>query len=229
MASSHQYTTLISSLPHPGVLFGATQTPLSRLKLDERLNMLEEDHLRLLRRVERSLLWSHQPIGRRDDEIIDNARRLLAEVDNPLLRELVEYRLEMRTAVAALRRRQRGEDAPDPRTPWGFGRWVDHIRRHWSEPAFRLQGVFPWLPRAHQLMQEGDTLALERLLLDVAWQHLGRASAGHHFDFEAVVIYLLRWSIIQRWVHYDAEIAARRFASLVDEGLGEYAELFAED
>jgi len=229
MAGSHQYATLISSLPHPGPLFGATQTPLSRLRLDERLSMLEEYHLRLLRRVEQSVLWSHQPIGRSDAEIIHHARRLLEDVDNPLLRELVQHRLEVRTVVAALRRRQRGEETPDKSVLWGFGRWVDHIRRHWTEPAFRLHGVYPWLPRAQQLLHEGDAVALERLLLEVAWRHLARVGANHFFDFEAVVIYLLRWSIIQRWVHYDAEIAARRFESLVDEGLGEYAELFPED
>lgn len=229
MPSRDQYTTLISSLPPMERLFGATQAPLSQLRLGERLNMLEEHHRALLTRVEQTLFWSHHPINRNDAEIIAEGQRLLADLDNSLLRELVQYRLEVRTAVAALRRRQRGEEAPTSEEPWGFGRWLDHIRRHWQDPTFRLQGVFPWLTRAQQLLAQEDSVGLERLLLGTAWDHLGRAAEGHYFDFEAVVIYVLRWSIISRWVHYEAELAAQRFERLVDEGLGEYAELFPED
>lgn len=229
MPHQDQYLTLMASLPAIGPLFGSTQTPLSRIKLDQRLTLLDEPDRQVLSRVEQSVFWSYQPLGRSDAHIIQSTRQWLEELHNPLLHELVCFRLEMRTAIAALRRRHRGEEAPPVDQRWGFGRWLNTIRQHWHEPAFRLEGVFPWLAHAEQLLHEGDALALERLLLSSVWQHLDRASHGHYFDFEAVVIYVLRWSIIQRWIHYDSQIAARRFQSLVEAGLGEYATLFPED
>ena len=56
--------------------------------------------------------------------------------------ELRRNPLELRTLVAALRWRQRGESAPRDRA-WCFGRWVGQVIRHWGEPAFGLERAFP--------------------------------------------------------------------------------------
>ena len=149
-----RYGTLISSLPYPGELFKAKQTPLSRLNLDARLrSMLNEEDAALLCDIEDLVHWINQPIERTDAAFVKRARHLIPRIDNELIRELVEYRLELRTAMAALRRRKRGESAPRPGEPWGYGRWLSHIQRYWSEPAFRLEGVFPWLAEANRLLK----------------------------------------------------------------------------
>jgi hypothetical protein len=217
-----RYITLMTSLPFLGELLGARQTPLSRIRLEQRLKQLAPDDAVLLARIEDLSRWSHQPIDRADQEILTRARALLEDLDNPLLRELVAYRLEQRTLMAALRRRQRGEKVPDGGAAWGFGRWVEHIRQFWGEPDFRLEGVFPWVPEAHRLVETGDSLELEQLLVGESWNVLGRMSEGHYFDFEAVVIYVLRWDIIDRWTSHDGERAARRFEQMVQDGLDDY-------
>ncbi|MFC6669187.1 hypothetical protein [Marinobacterium aestuariivivens] len=83
-----------------------------------------------------------------------------------------------------------------------------------------------WLRQAEQLLADDDPVGLERLLLQQVWQQLDRAGQDHWFDFVAVVVYVLRWNLIDRWVGYSAEIAARRFDSLVDSGLGRFADIF---
>lgn len=228
MSDPHAYVMLISSLPSPEALFLAKQPPLSRLRLDQRLRILEQEDAETLHLVESALQWDRFPITWTEDDVVARARGALAGIDNETLQQIILDRLELRTCVAALRRRHRGEGPPVPGTCWGFGRWVDHIARNWTEATFRLDRVFPWLREADALMKAGDTVALERLLLQQAWKKLVRLSGEHEFDFEAVVIYVLKWNIVNRWSGYNGEAAKKRFEDLVDASLGAYRELAFE-
>ncbi len=223
-----RYITLMSALPHLGNLFGTKQTPISRLKLEAQLKMLREEDALLLRRIEELVHWSYLPMERSDAEIAASAKSFFEQVSNPILRAAVESRLELHTVMAALRRRQRGESAPSPVTSWGYGRWVNYIERHWSEPGFRLEGAFPWVLEANRLLSTNESVALERLLFEVVWDKLGRLGEGHYFDFEAVVLYVLRWNLADRWSRYEGEAAVKRFRTLVDSGLEKFTDVFAQ-
>jgi hypothetical protein len=221
MRDSHRYAMLISSLPYHGSLFGAKRAPLSRIRLRQRQRLLDETDFACLRVVADLLEWSRHGMERRDEDIIARAKTELPKLDNAFARELIVWRLELRTVVAALRRRHRGQAAPSGNDRWGYGRWLAHIRRHWSEPQFRLERVYPWLPEARTLLEAGDTLALERLLLNAVWEHLDRLADGHDFDFEAVLIYSLRWDLVARWTAYRGDEAAVRFEEMLAAGLGD--------
>lgn len=225
MSDPNQYTALICSLPYQQALFTEKQTAMSRFRLEQRLGQLDGDDAQVLRQIEDIVSWEHLAFEVDDADIVQRAKRVVEELPEGFLRDAALWRLEMRTIVAALRRRKSGEAAPAPHEVWGHGRWVDHIRRHWSEPDFRLSGVFPWVGEANRLLSAGDTVALQRLLLIEVWQHLGRMAWEHEFDFAAVVLYVLRWTEIDGWSRYDAERAAERFDELLIEGLGEYADL----
>jgi hypothetical protein len=188
--------------------------------------MLETEDRALLREIEKLLQWWNHPIRRSDAEIAALARQLMSSLRDEVLRDIVSWRLELRTLVAALRRRKLGQNAPGGLRDWGFGRWLDQIQRYWSEPGFRLEGVFPWVLEADRLLNDQDTVGFERLLLGLVWNKLDRASEGHYFDFTAVVIYVLRWNIIARWTRNQGRKAVMRFHTLVDSGLGHHSELF---
>jgi hypothetical protein len=223
MDASHRYAMLISSLPYHGSLFGAKRAPLSRIRLHQRERLLDERDGECLRVVVDLLEWSRHGMGRRDEDIVARAKAALPKLENPFARDLIVWRLQLRTAVAALRRRHRGEAAPSAYDRWGYGRWLPHIHRHWSEPHFRLERVYPWLAEARRFLEAGETLALERLLLNAVWQHLDRLADGHHFDFEAVLIYVSRWDLIARWTSYRGDEAGVRFEEMVEEGLKDVA------
>lgn len=223
MAKSDRYAALLASLPYHGPLFGAKQTPLSRIRLNQRLALLDPLEAQDLSDARRLIEWAQQEPGMSDAEAVARARRLIDGITSPFVRELVTWRLEMRTLLAALRRRHRGERAPRDRR-WGFGRWVSRIAAHWNEPGFGLERAFPWLAEAARLLERGTPVELERLLLGVGWDHLERVSDGHYLDFEAVVIYVLRWDMIARWTTYDGDEAVRRFDELIEQamaGLGD--------
>ena len=70
---------------------------------------------------------------------------------------------------------------------------------------------------------------LFRSLEEQAWKNVSRQAGEHEFDFEAVVIYVLKWDIVDRWVRYNGEEAAKRFEELTRAGLGDYAALFERE
>lgn len=221
MAHPDRHAMLLSALPYHGPLFGATQTPLSRIRLNQRLSLLEPDEARDLSEARRLLEWAQQEPGGTDAQIVRQARRILAGIEHPFIQDLVTWRLELRTLVAALRHRHRGESTPRDRH-WGHGRWVGHLMRHWNEPSFALERAFPWLPQAERHLRDGAAGELERLLLGVVWERLERLSDGHYLDFEAVVIYVLRWDLIARWTTYEGRAALARFDTLVEQALTGY-------
>jgi hypothetical protein len=219
MPGSHRYAMLISSLPYRASLFDAKRAPLSRIRLRQRQRLLDEADRACLRTLANLLEWSRQGIERSDEAIIADAKAELPKLDNEFARELAIWRLEFRTVVAALRRRHRGQAAPSRRDGWGYGRWLAHIRCHWNEPQFGLERLYPWLSEARTMLEAGDALGLERLLLNAVWEHLDRVANGHHFDFEAVLIYSMRWDLIARWTACHGDEAMARFDEMVREGL----------
>ena len=225
MSDPNEYTMLMASLPHHGSLFAAKRPPLNRVKLEGRLRILKPEDRDTLDLVVNALLWFALPLGLKEAKIVARGREAMARIENETLRQVILDRLEIRTCVAALRRRHSGQTSSPTGRNWGYGRWLNHIERNWSDPSFRLDGVFPWLREADRLMRDGDTLGLERLLFEIVWKNLGRYAAKHEFDFEAVVIYVLRWNVIARWTLYNGEAASQRFAELVDSALGEYAQV----
>ncbi len=240
---SPRYTTLMASLPPLGGLFEAREPAISRLRLTSRIGLLHPDDRADLDRaagiLSQSLLpeagegegdgrsAAGGPPAGADALLLEEVGRFFREVRQPLLRQLVRQRLDRRTIVAALRRRHRGEAEPPRGQVWGFGELVPTIERHWREPAFALAGVFPWIPEAVRLLESDDLVGVERLLFSLIWRELDQLGQGHHFDFEAVVIYLARWSLVERWSNYDADAAARRFRQLVSDGLGRFTDTLA--
>jgi len=226
VADDYRYTLLICSLPHHARLFTEKRTPISRLRLEQHLNLLAQAHAALLWEIERLAQWDYLSHEETDAEIARYAAEFVPRLEDPALREILGGRLILRTLVAGLRRRLLGDAPPGPREPWGFGRWIGTMARHWSDPAFGLARPFPWLPEADRLLREGDSLGLERLLLTQSWIRLDRAGAGHYFDFPAVVVYVLKWNIVDRWSRFDADGAIARFGQLAADGLEQYRELF---
>ena len=227
MADNFEYATLMASLPYLQRPSVSQPPPLSRIRLDNRLKMLSAPHTATLQAIEDVLRWSNQSMQRTDAEIVAAAEHLIGQLHSTVLEEAVISRMEFRTFLAALRRRHRGEEAPPPGQPWGYGRWVSHIMRNWTSPAFQLDAQFPWLLESKRLLEEGDYLGLEHQLVDVVWSDLERIGQGHQFDFEAVVLYVLRWDLVARWTTYSEETAKKRFAELVDSGLEELDKVFA--
>jgi hypothetical protein len=220
--SGDKYITLMASMPALSTPFAAGELPMSRLGLEARLRLLDEDDAQELERIQQVMVWERIDISLPAPEIIRSVDAVMGSLNSETLRTVVRERFELRTVLAALRRRRRGEAAPPTGMAWGYGRHVDHIRRNWTRPHFGLRRAMPWLGEVRELHDVGSTLRLDQVISQVAWQGLITAQRAHEFDFDAVVLYVLRYDMIARWLGRSAEKARKRFDELVATGLGDY-------
>ncbi|MEM7053006.1 MAG: hypothetical protein AAF446_00515 [Pseudomonadota bacterium] len=228
LGGNNEYVMLIASLPRPGPLFVLKQTPMSRFKLEQRLRVLTPEHAQSLKLVEQVLDWGRLRMHTRDEEVIARTRQALNELESETLCNIVKSRLELRTLIAALRMRAAGRAVPPTSRVWGYGGELARITHNWSAPDFGLSRRYPWLAEADRLIRQGDALALERIILEEAYRDLERRGGLHLFDFEAVVIYVLKWNIVDRWARQNADGASRRFDELTETGLGAFSSLSFE-
>lgn len=220
--AENAYYTLLTSLPHIDSLFNSKITPISRLQLDRRLSMLSSEDKDMLIQVEQLMHWSHLEHDVKEDALIRLASCLMEGITSATLRELVSWRLDLRTVVTALRRKVRGEQAPSI-SQWSYGTRYACIRRNWNTPTLGLNSIFPWIIDAVECLDKKMHRRLEEILLGAIWRKLDELGAQHSFDFEAVVIYLLRWSLVARWTTYNSEVAVTRFGELTELALGKFA------
>ncbi len=226
MTSRERYVMLMASLP--SIRFLADKAlPINQARLGERLKLLEPADRDELLGIASIISWNRIDTGDDDAAFVARAERTIAGIRDSALRDAVLERLEIRTLVAALRRRASGEDAPPAGVAWGLGRDVDTIRRNWTAPDFGLARVYPWLAMAKDRLDQGDAASLERLILDVTWAATARREFGHDFDLEAVAFYLMRWQLADRWARYDADAAALRFKGLLSAALSDRHEVRA--
>jgi hypothetical protein len=228
------WITLLASLPAHSSLLAARHTPISRLRLEKRLNMLSAPERLLVDEVESLLQWRALPMSTDNNQLVQRQRRLLdrlsgkAGVDGhaglpgglDLVRvfDLVMDRLDVRTLVAALWSREYGSGKA-PEGNWSVSRYRPMIEHNWQDPCFRLERAQPWLPEILPFIHQRQPLALEKHLLQHGWRNLGRYEQPGDFSLLAVIVYVLKWDMVDRWTRYDAGLATRRFRSLCEQGL----------
>ena len=226
MPIKRQYFTLIASLPPLRRFDRAERLPITRERLRERLRMLDPEDAEVLERAVAFLAWQRHPAARTDREMVAYYVQLCEVVHQPVLREMFEFPINLRTIMAALRRRFEGQPPPKPWEPWGAGHWVRHIERHWEYPDFKLAAIYPWIPKVRAHLEAGEALALERLVLNLRWDHLDRLAPATAFGFETVMAYLFKWDILQRWLVYDVSASRVRFEDLVNGVIDAYGRIF---
>jgi hypothetical protein len=220
--SQRSYYSLIASLPHLPMHFEQVdRTPITRARLAERLRLLHPRDREVIDQVASFLIWDRQPLDRSDEEVIARYDTLMKEVSSPLVRKVINTRIDVRTIISAMRRRRAGNSPPP-----GIGQWVDHIRRNWNHPEFNLAGRYPWISDVQRMIGEGRAHETQRLLFGVVYRTWSQMAERYTFSFEAVILYLARWEIIDRWTSQNVEIGRQRFDKLITETLGVYANIY---
>jgi hypothetical protein len=221
MVPSNSYYFLVASLPAMPRYFEVDRLPITQPRLDKRLEMLQPGDAEVVEKLREFLLWDRQPWDRTDEEVISHYDKLMSATANRLARHIVAFQMDVRTIMSGLRRRRRGLPPPP-----GVGQWVDHIRKNWEHPEFKLRWEHPWIAEMAPLLDTTDSLRVERIKLRVTWNHWAKLAEQYFFSFEAVLLYLARWEIIKRWTSRDATLGRQRFEQLVTESLDEYANLY---
>lgn len=224
MRDNYKYATLICSLPAYDSLFASRNTPLSRIQLERRLKLLDEDDAHDLTILGEILDWFRHPLDRSDEELLSIIKVLSAQILSSSIRYYIEWRIEFRILIAALRQKHRGRrfaESSEWQGSWLGSRWVSYIVKHWNEPVFGLEKALPWLTEIKPLLESEQAEELEKHILMQVWRWLEKESFGHEFDLEAVAIYRMRWDLVARWTSYKKEAAEEKFTQFIDLALGD--------
>jgi hypothetical protein len=213
------YYTLIASLPALPPHFDVDRTPMARPRLRQLLKQLNEDDAETIQQLASFFSWDRQLVEQSVEDICRRYEELM-ENRQPLIRQIVNHRINVRTIVAALRRRRDGLSPPA-----AVGELVNDIQRNWNDPTFGLGRRFPWVEPFAEHMLAGETTKAERTIFEFSWQMWSRMAAEFTFSFEAVPLYVARWEIVSRWTTRDMETGKQRFEHLMQETLGEYVAL----
>jgi hypothetical protein len=214
------YYTLVASLPPLPQPFDSGPLPITRKTLRSRLDLLEDEDREVVRHISEFFAWDRQTLESTDAEVLKTHRQLLEGVDNAVVRQIIRHRFEMRTIVAALRKKRDGEGPPD-----GFPPLIQLIRRNWDAPNFNLGGRYCWIDPFISANEKGKLVAAQHALFTDLWSTWTRIGQQYHFTFESILLYLARWEIVERWTSQDAARGRQRFDELIRETLGEHAEL----
>jgi len=220
------YYALIASLPFLPHFERAEHPPINPERLRLRRAMLMPDDEAQLARAIGLIAWHRQTLARTDEDVVRQFRAVIAQTTNRELRDLLLYRLGMRTVMAALRRRVRREELPPAGELWGVDPYARFIRARWEKPDFGLSGAFPWITEARGHLERADARSLDRVLMGSVWKRLDRIGGDHPFEFEEVFAYVFKWDILTRWLSYDPVVAQERFQKLIVEVIGEHQQLF---
>ncbi|MEM1025197.1 MAG: hypothetical protein AAGD10_02585 [Myxococcota bacterium] len=212
---SQDYYTLIASLPALAPPYVEERPPLSRYALERRLQMLEKQDRAELDVLESAMFFDRLPWTLTSQEVIAQFESSLSRVRSPMLRQVVRWRLGVRSMVSALRHRSAGHGAPSK--PFGLEPWAALMRRNWNRQDLGLSHSFPWVLQLESMIRGGRTRDFERLVLQEVWRRLSEQAFLHPFDFEGVALYVLRWDLVHRAALEDEQEAVQRFDELLED------------
>ena len=83
-------------------------------------------------------------------------------------------------------------------------------------------GDFEELPQVQFALAQGDILSREKALDDVCWEKISSLETFHYFDLTAVLAYVAKLHIVDRWLALDEEKGRELFKQLVNEVRGTF-------
>lgn len=218
MVADPSYIGLVASLPYLPPFEKAERVPISRLRLEQRLHILNADHAQQLANAEALINWRMSLTKPKNDALmVSRYRVLLASTTHPALRDFIVFRIDQQTVLAALRQRKAGVDVSVFEQTAHASRWTRFIAQHWDDADFKLTFMYPWIPEARKLLNNNDARGLDRLLMTVIWQRLGHISDTNTFGFEAIFAFVFKWDLLQAWFARDPITAKSRFQALIKE------------
>jgi Protein of unknown function (DUF2764) len=212
--TARDYTELLTSLPHLVDPFKYQAQSISLVQLKKRMNMLGFDDYKWIGDFRNLFYWGGIMLSADESQLVNKARRFVDEIPYPDIKEWLQWRMDVRTIIAAFRHRKNGEGAPG-KGNWGFGRYVQHIEKNWTSPCFKLEGRFPFLPEINKHLSSGESYELEKILLTSIWRFYASRTPNNTHGFSMVVLYVMKWDLVDRWRQYDADKGAERFNALV--------------
>lgn len=137
---------------------------------------------------------------------------------NRFLREYFRFDLNLRNAKVRYLNAELGRD-PEQDVLTG----EDPDAADVDIDGFRFTGgEFEEQAKVEDVLSETDLIAREKGLDDVLWDKVDSLSTFHYFDIDAILAYIAKLHIANRWLALDEEAGRERFRRLVKEVRGTF-------
>ena len=137
---------------------------------------------------------------------------------NRFLREYFRFDLNLRNAKVRYLNAELGRD-PEQDVLTG----EDPDAADVDIDGFRFTGgEFEEQAKVEDVLSGKDLIAREKGLDDVLWDKVDSLSTFHYFDIDAVLAYIAKLHIANRWLALDEEVGRERFRRLVKEVRGTF-------
>ena len=135
------------------------------------------------------------------------------------IREYFRFDLNLRNAKVRFLNRELGRD-PEEDVVTGKGSSEDEDL---DIDLYRFRaGEFEEAVKVENALASGDLLSREKELDDVTWAKINALETFHYFDLTAVLAYVAKLNIVNRWLALDEQKGRELFHQLVKEVRGTY-------
>ena len=137
---------------------------------------------------------------------------------NRFLREYFRFDLNLRNAKVRYLNAQLGRE-PDMDVMTG----EDPDAADVDIDGFRFTGgEFEEEQKVDSILAGEDLVTREKGLDDILWEKVDSLAVFHYFDIEAVLAYIAKLHIVNRWLALDEEVGREQFRRLVQEVRGTF-------
>ena len=137
---------------------------------------------------------------------------------NRFLREYFRFDLNLRNAkvryLNAQLGREAGQDVMTGADPDAPDADIDGNRFNGGE--------FEEEAQVESVLAGDDLVAREKALDDILWNKVDSLGTFHYFDIEAILAYIAKLHIVNRWLSLDQEVGREQFRRLIKEIRGTY-------
>lgn len=130
---------------------------------------------------------------------------------NIFIREYFRSDLHMRNAKVRYLNKALGRDSEQ-----------DTIKRTEDEPEIKGLEEFNEAPQVEAALNTDDILGREKALDDLMWEKIDSLTTFDYFDLNAILGFIAKLHIINRWLKLDEATGREMFKKLVDEVRGTF-------
>ncbi len=210
----------MTSLPRHDRQFKVKQTPISRIQLAKRLKLLPEPEQTYLEQLVNVVWDSWFSLDLPLSETLKRAKPLLA-LNNPFINDIIYWFFDIRSLFVALRLHKTQAQPPSKPQDYWHTRFSKRLIANWSQADFGLKHVYPWLSDVIEKISNNEPDDVEDILLTQVWHHLNAIETRHFFDFEALIIYVIRWNVVNHWSQFNETKAHQRIIALSNQIISE--------
>ena len=141
---------------------------------------------------------------------------------NRFIREYFRFDLNLRNAKVRFLNATLGRE-PEEDVITGDGSAMDFINDHLDTDLRRFNGgEFEESLRLADILAGEDMLEREKKLDEIVWDKINALTVFNYFDIEAVLGYVAKLHIADRWLVLDEQAGREKFAQLVKEVKGTF-------